>query len=82
MHWANCPAQQASIYTGKEKVPTISYEVTVSHDRRILHVSMGNPGARNDRCVVKTDEFIQAIKSKAILYDDVTFQLYDAEGII
>ena len=43
---------------------------------------MGHPGSRNDKTIVKSDEFLQAIKIKSILYNDVTFQLYDNEGIV
>ena len=45
-----------------------------------MHVSEGHPGSRPDKTIVKTDKFLQAIKNKEILYDDVTFQLYNADG--
>jgi Plant transposon protein len=80
IHWANCPAGLANLYTGKEKVPTIAYEVTVDHTKKILYVSRGHPGSRNDKTIVKTDEFLQAIRNKEILYDDVEFVLYREDG--
>jgi hypothetical protein len=78
--WANCPAGLASIYTGKEKIPTVAYEVTVDHTCRCMHVSEGHPGSRTDKTIVKTDEFLQAIRRKEILWDDVLFELYRADG--
>ena len=55
--WGRCPAQQHSAYSGEEKKPTVAYEVTVDHTRKILYVSIGHPGSRNDKTIVKTDEF-------------------------
>lgn len=78
--WGNCPAGLANLYTGKEKVPTVAYEVTVDHVGKCLHVSEGHPGSRSDKTIVKTDEFLQAMKKKEILWEDVTFVLYRADG--
>ena len=78
--WGNCPAGLANLYTGKEKVPTIAYEVTVDHVGKCLYVSQGHHGSRSDKTIVKTDEFLQSIKKKEILWEDVTFVLYRADG--
>ena len=72
-----CPVGLASIYTGKEGVPTIAYEVAVSPMGECLFVTMpGHPGSRNDKTIVKTDDFIQQVKNHEILYDDVEFELF------
>ena len=78
--WGNCPAGLSNLYTGKEKVPTIAYEVTVDHVGKCLYVSQGHPGSRSDKTIVKTDEFLQAIRKKEILWNDVTFELYRSDG--
>ena len=78
--WGNCPAGLANLYTGKEKVPTIAYEVTIDHAGKCLFVSQGHPGSRSDKTIVKTDDFLQALRKKEILWNDVTFQLYKADG--
>jgi hypothetical protein len=57
----------------------ISYEVTVNHNREIMHVSVGHPGSRNDKTIVKTDEFLQKMKNKQILHD-VEFELFRKDG--
>ena len=64
-----CPAQFQSTYMGKEKKATVAYEVTVNHSRRILHISDGHPGSRNDKTIVKTDTFVQELKDRKILKD-------------
>jgi Plant transposon protein len=46
--WGRCPTQHHGSYTRKEKKPTVAYEVTVDHSRKILHVSAGYPGSRKD----------------------------------
>eukprot|EP00286_Rhodomonas_abbreviata_P002468 CAMPEP_0181345302 /NCGR_PEP_ID=MMETSP1101-20121128/32675_1 /TAXON_ID=46948 /ORGANISM="Rhodomonas abbreviata, Strain Caron Lab Isolate" /LENGTH=229 /DNA_ID=CAMNT_0023457245 /DNA_START=211 /DNA_END=897 /DNA_ORIENTATION=+ len=69
-----------SLYCGKEKFPTISYEVTVSHDGRILAVTPGHAGTRNDKTIVRHDAFVMAVKDGK--YGHVKFHLYDASGNI
>ena len=39
VRWGNRPAELANLYTDKEKVPTIAYEVTVDHTGKCLFVS-------------------------------------------
>ena len=45
-----------------------------------MYVSIGHPGSRPDKTIVKTDEFVQAVRGKKILYDDVEFLLYRIDG--
>ena len=103
VRWARCPARLANTYTGKEKVPTIAYEVVVDHNvrfassaplylsfptsspfphfqRKIMYVSRGFPGSSSDKEIVKTDDFVQEVKRRDILYDDVTYTLKGADG--
>jgi hypothetical protein len=79
VYWGRCPAQLMNVYTGKEKSPTISYQVTVNHSRYIMHVTSGHPGARNDKTIAKMDTFVQQMHSKQILHD-VEFNLFKADG--
>ena len=39
--WDACPYSETVSYTGKEGFPTIAYEVTVDHSRRVLGVTRG-----------------------------------------
>jgi hypothetical protein len=56
-----CPAAVRSAHKGKEGYPTLSYEVTVTHSKRIIAATHGHPGARNDKTIVKFDGFVTAI---------------------
>jgi Plant transposon protein len=46
--WERCPAGQRSFHKGKEGYPTLSYEVTVDHRKKIIAATEGHPGCRND----------------------------------
>lgn len=80
IRWERCPAGGRSIHKGKEGYPTLSYEVSVDHSKRIMAVTQGHPGARNDKTIVKFDGFVTAIHDGS-LYKDVTFDLLDEEGM-
>ena len=56
--WDRCPAELRIVFeNGKEKHPTVAFQVIGSHRRQILNVSIGYPGTRNDKQIVKVDEF-------------------------
>jgi hypothetical protein len=78
--WGRCPAKLSSVFTGKEGFPTVAYEVTVDHHKRILWVTDGHPGARNDRSIVRFDEYVMAIKNKDIL-SEYSFWLKGSDGV-
>ena len=52
-YWGRCPALFSNTYSGKEKKPTVSYEVTVNYSGRVLYISTGHPRSRNDKIIVK-----------------------------
>lgn len=78
--WAKCPAAHRSVYSGKEKHPTISFQVICDHERRIQHVHPGAPGSRNDKTIQKYDTFIQDLYTGTIL-SDLEFTLLDMNGV-
>lgn len=39
--WDNCPAALRSAHNGKEGFPTIAYEFTVNHNKKIMAVTKG-----------------------------------------
>ena len=53
----------------------MAYEVTVNHSGRVLYISTGHPGSRNDKTIVKTDKLVMDLKEKKIL-QDVEFKLF------
>ena len=74
IRWERYPAGLRSLHCGKEGYPTLSYEVTCDHTKKIIAVTKGHPGTRNDKTIVKFDGFIAAINDLE-LYNDVTFML-------
>ena len=49
IRWERCPAGYRSFHKGKEGYPTLSYEVTVDHHKKIIAATQGHPGCRNDK---------------------------------
>ena len=58
-----------------KKKPTVAYEVTVNHSGRVLYISTGHPGSRNDKTIVKTDKLVMDLKNVKSL-QDVEFKLF------
>lgn len=79
IRWERCPAGERSSHKGKEGYPTLSYEVTVDHRKKIIAATQGHPGARNDKIIVKFDGFVSAINN-GDLYKDIPYVLTTAEG--
>ena len=69
--WERAPDSARSWYVGKSGFPTLMFNVSVTHDGKILNVSGPNPGARNDKMAVRWDNFVQSIRDKS-LYGDIT----------
>lgn len=71
-----CPAQLRSAFAGKEGYPSVAFQVSVTHSKRIIAVMNGEPGARNDKkAIVRFDAFgVNAIKDGELLAD-VVFEL-------
>ena len=77
--WDRCHAQQKMLHTGKEKYPTVAYNVTVNHRRWIMAVSRGFFGSYNDKTIVKYDPFISDIH-KGKKYQNYKFDLRKRGG--
>jgi Plant transposon protein len=67
--WDRCHAMQKMLHTGKEKYPTIAYNVTVNHRRWIMASSRGFVGSYNDKTIVKYDAFINDIRQRKTFHD-------------
>ena len=80
--WDRCPSGEISQHKGKEGFPTLSYEVTVDRNKKIIACTTGHPGARNDQTTVKFDEFITKI-NEGELYKDEEYEVYEeVDGIL
>jgi hypothetical protein len=54
--WDKCPFSLKNLCTGKEKVPTLSFNCIVDHTRMIHHCSRAFAGASNDITVCHNDD--------------------------
>ena len=62
--WDKCNAGMRSLCCGKEKVPTLVFEVVCSHTKRILHVSKWFAGTISDKTIAKIDPAMSSVKEK------------------
>jgi hypothetical protein len=79
LSWDNCPDQWRNYFIGKEKVPTVAYNVTCNHRRFIHSVTVGHPGSRNDMTISTMDDFLEAIRTNP-LYTDAKYKLIRTDG--
>jgi hypothetical protein len=49
------------MYKGKEGYPSVAYEVICTSRKFIQSVSVGHPGSRNDKHIVRTDETVMSL---------------------
>jgi hypothetical protein len=78
-YWDRCPHNVRHLHQGKEGKPTVAYSLIADHSRRIRSLTVGHPGARNDKSISQYDRSIQDIRAKR-LYQNESFKLYDAHG--
>ena len=81
LKYDRCPHGQRALYAGKEGYPTIGYQFHCGHNRQIFwHSPQGFPGARNDKTVVRYDDFLKEIQSNPV-YSEREYQLLVQPGI-
>jgi hypothetical protein len=78
--WKRCPKKWTNYCTGKEKCTTLSFQVAVDHDKRIIMCSGAFFGAANDKLIVKEVRETRALLGGSM--KDILFSLYDASGNI
>lgn len=77
--WDNCPSPFLPLYKGKEGFPTLAYNVTVDHTKRVLAVHGAYPGARNDKTIARTDPAVRAVRFHP-MYQEYTFNMFNSMG--
>jgi hypothetical protein len=60
-------------------MPTVAYEVIVSHRRKILCTTRGFPGSLNDKTISDYDPFVHGLRTKK-LYENLEFELEFNDG--
>lgn len=81
LHWMRCPEFAKSDHSGKEGFPTRAFNVVVLHNGRIIHITRGHPGARNDKNIVRYDSFANRMRFKG-LYKDLEFEIHQDDGTV
>ena len=49
LSWSSCPAKDRALFNGKEKYPTLAFNVSVLQSTEIIHVPNWMPGGKNDK---------------------------------
>lgn len=75
LKWDRCPINLRNLCKGKEGYHSLSYSCTVDHHRRILGVTRSNYGTRNDKTIVRLDNYIMDVKLKKVNHD-VEFDIF------
>jgi hypothetical protein len=70
-----CPKDARHLCTGKEKYPTLAFQVVVDHNRRITNVSRSFFGACSDKMINNDDDFSNQILKGILLYACLCFIL-------
>ena len=78
--WDKCPVSMTNLCKGKEKIPTLVYNATVSHTGRIQACTKSFWGARNDKTIVRYDKHIMDLKN-GVTYGNIEFELLDLDGV-
>jgi hypothetical protein len=80
LRWDMCPSNKQNVCTGKEHYPTVAYQCTADHHKKILSVTSSHYGSHNDKIIVHYDDFVNKMKNKQTYYDTVQFKLFDSLG--
>ena len=76
--WEGCPYAWRRYCTGKEKYPTLGFNVTCDLDGRIQHTTPVMAGRFNDLTKARFDSYIQLLRSG--VFDDFVYELYKEDG--
>ena len=78
--WDCCPAGLMSSCKGKEKVPTLVFQVVASHTRKIMAVSNVFYGCFNDKSIARRDLAIALVRDKKSFLGGHIWTCYDIRG--
>lgn len=76
--WNKCPVALSNLCKGKEKYPSLSFELVVDHERRIHSCTDGFIGTAPDSVIVVNDEYCRAISDGK--YADIEYSVYKQDG--
>ena len=78
IYWGKCPVRLTNLCKGKEKVPSLSFEVVVDHTGCIHSCTEGFVGTCSDKMIVVNDAYAKQVSRG--LYKDVEYSLYNKDG--
>ena len=67
--WDRCPFGQVQSFKGKEGYPTVAFNVIVDSSARCQSISSAFPGCKNDETLVRSDAFVNMLRSNPRYYD-------------
>jgi hypothetical protein len=76
--WSKCPVELTNLCRGKDKYPSLSFEVVADHTGRIHSCTDGFMGTFHDSMIVVNDAYAREIRDGK--YKDLTFSLYTQDG--
>jgi hypothetical protein len=79
--WTNCPYQWRLHFSGKEKIPTVAFNVCCNHRRWIHAITVGHPGGRNDKTISRMDDFLTAVKESEF-FTNREFELLSKDNLV
>ncbi|CAM9129945.1 unnamed protein product, partial [Discosporangium mesarthrocarpum] len=74
VQWERETMSDSVDHTGKEGFATVDFDVTVEHTRRVVSVTTGFAGAKNDKLIVEYESGIQTIKHD-LMYLQLEYKL-------
>jgi hypothetical protein len=85
LEWDACPAAWRARCVGKEKYPTIAFNVSILHSREIIHVPRWCAGGTNDLTQAQHDELFGKLHTTSqgdlgVTDDELRFLLLDTNG--
>jgi hypothetical protein len=80
--WDVCPAHLQSRCKGKEKFPSLVFEMVASHTKKILPVSGVQYGTDNDKTISRSDSAILRIRKEGDILKESTFRYYEEDGSV
>lgn len=78
--WDKCPANLQSRCKGKDKFPSLVFEVIASHTKKILSISSIQYGTDNDKTISHSDAAIRRIRQDGDILKDSSFTYYKSDG--
>ena len=78
LYWDACPYRLRSTFIGKEKKPTVGFNITVDHDCKFVYVGELFAGRFNDKTKVRYDKYVHKLRFGE--FKDVKFNYVDESG--